>query len=365
MSFVFQAVRRAFLAALFALLPVVGVAADSGAVERSKNEKVLHIYSNIAAYNWGPVLDAFRTRYPWIQVEALDLGPAEAFERYYSESSVKRQTADLIAVAAPDSWMRFMDRGQVEPYEAADSAALPAWSKPATGVYTISTDPMVVVYNRLLLKAPEQRPASLDQLAALVRKNPGPYAKRLTTYDATSHPFAYALHWAYVNKRGAKGWETLQALGPQTRPEGGGAIMVEKITAGEYVGSYFASSVTFLRRMKDEGRERVLDWSLLRDGTPIMVRGIAITKAATHKASAQLFMDFVLSREGQIAVAKGGLTPYRSDVTKRDVPFLTFDSIRESIGEANMIVVGYDRAMLTEQPQFLKQWRAAYGITAR
>lgn len=365
MSSVLQSVRRACLVWLLALLPAVVLAASPGAIERSRSEDDLQIYSNIAAYNWGPVLETFRSRYPWIKVEALDLGPAEAFERYYSESSVKHRTADLIAVAAPDSWMRFMDRGQVEPYVAADSAALPAWSKPAPGVYTISTDPMVMVYNRLLLKANEQRPDSLDQLAALVRSSPGLYAKRLTTYDATSHPFAYALHWAYVNKRGPKAWETLRTLGPQTRPEGGGATMIEKITAGEYVGAYFASSVTFLRRMKEESRERVLDWSLLRDGTPVMVRNIAITKASSHKSSAQLFLDFVLSRAGQIAVAKGGLTPYRSDVSKSEVPFLTFDSIRESIGESNMIVVGCDRAMLTQQDQFLKQWRAAYGITAR
>lgn len=358
-----QSACRCGLAWLLALVPAAVLAANPGALERSKGEGDLLIYSNIAAYNWGPVLQAFHAKYPWIKAEALDLGPAEAFERYYSESSVKRHTADLIAVAAPDSWMRFMDRGQVEPYESAEAAKLPAWSKPAAGMYTISTDPVVVIYNRLLLKAKEQRPDSLDQLAAQVRANPELYAKRLTTYDATSHPFAYALHWAYINKRGAKGWETLRTLGPQTRPEGGGATMVEKITAGEYVAAYFGSSVTFLRRMKEEGRERVLDWSLLRDGTPIMVRNIAITRAASHKSSAQLFLDFVLSHDGQIAVAKGGLTPYRPDVPKSAVPFLTFDSIRESIGESNMILVGHDRAMLAQQDQFLKQWKAAYGLT--
>ncbi|MBL8271396.1 ABC transporter substrate-binding protein [Steroidobacter sp.] len=356
--------RRVYRGCLLALLPVVALAADPGAIERSKKEDSILIYSNIATYNWGPVLDAFKVRYPWIKVETLDLGPGEAFERYYSESSVKRRTADIIAVAAPDSWMRFMDRGQVEPYVAADSASLPAWSKPAPGVYTISTDPMVVVYNKLLLKE-DQRPHSLDKLAALARANPDLYAKKLTTYDATAHPFAYTLHWTYFHKRGPKAWETLRTLGPLTRPEDGGAIMVEKITTGENIGGYFCSGVTFLRRLKEEGREKVIDWSLLEDGTPIMVRGIALTKAAASKSSAQLLLDFVLSRDGQLAVAKGGLTPYRSDVLKSEVPFLTYDSIRESIGEANMIMVGYDRAMLSEQDEFLKQWRAAYGIKAR
>lgn len=347
---------------LILLAPTFAFAADPGAVERSKAEPGLLIYSNIAADNWGPIIAAFQQRYPWTSVETLDLGPSEAFERYYSESSVKRRTADMIAVAAPDSWMRFIDRGQVEPYAAAESAALPAWSKPIPGLYTISTDPMVVVYNKLLLKDKAQRPDSLDQLAALVRSNPGPYAKRLTTYDATAHPFAYALHWTYVNKRGNKAWETLRALGPQSLPEQAGATMVEKITTGEYVGAYFASGTTFLRRMKEEGRDRVLEYSLLRDGTPIMVRGIAITRAASHKATAQLFLDFVLSRVGQIAVGRGGLAPYRSDVPVSTDLFFTLDSIRAKIGEANMIMVGYDRAMLAQQDEFVRQWKAAYAI---
>lgn len=335
--------------------------ADVAAVERSKSEQGLQIYSNIAAYNWGPIVDAFRARYPWVKVEALDLGPSEAFERYYSESSVKRRTADIIAVAAPDSWLRFIDRKQIEPYVAADAAALPTWSKPVEGLYTISTDPMVIVYNKVLLQQ-GQRPHSLDQLAKLVRANPAPYARRLTTYDATSHPFAYALHWAYANKRGQAGWEVLKALGPQTRPEGGGATMIEKITAGEYVGSYFASGVTFFRQMKEQKRERVLDWSLLADGTPIMVRGIAMTRAASSKASAQLFLDFVLSHEGQVAVGRGGLTPYRPDVQQAEVPFLTYQSIAAEIGEDNVILVGYDRRLLSEQQQFIARWKAAYGL---
>lgn len=362
MSSIVRSVLLSCAGWLAALAPLAASAADADALVRSKAERDVLIYSNIAAYNWRPIIDAFHAKYPWLKVEALDLGPAEAFERYYSESSVKRRTADVLAVAAPDTWMRFIDRGQVEPYVSPEATALPAWSKPAPGVYTISTDPTVLIYNKLLLKTKEQRPDTLDGLAAQVRKQPALYAKRLTTYDATSHPFAYALHWAYVNKRGQQGLDALRALGPQTRPEGGGATMVEKITAGEYVGAYFGSSVTFLRRMKEEGRDQVLDWTLLHDGTPVMVRGMAITRGASHKAAAQLFVDFALSRAGQIAVGQGGLTPYRPDVPKSAVPYLTLDSVRETVGEANVILVGYDRAMLQDQNQFLAQWKAAYAL---
>jgi len=344
------------------LLSISAVAADDDPVQASRAEGGLLVYSNVAAYNWEPVVQAFRKRYPWIGAETLDLGPAEAFERYYSETSVGKASADLIAVAAPESWLRFLRRGGPAPYVSREDSALPAWSRPAPGLYTLSADPLVLVYNKLLLPE-ELRPSSLADLAAAVARQPAKFRRRLTTYDATSHPFAFALHWAYVNHAPERAWSVLDALGPDTRPEGGGATMVEKITAGEYVGAYFVSGVTFFRRLKEESRARLLDWKLVRDGTPVMIRGIAITRESRSPNSARLFLDFVLSREGQIAVGAGGLTPYRSDVKRSDVPYLTYDAILEEIGADNVIFVGYDPHMLDEHEQFLERWKQAYHIS--
>ncbi|MGH8286411.1 MAG: hypothetical protein ACRETT_11670, partial [Steroidobacteraceae bacterium] len=68
--------RRFSLLSLHAAL--LTLAATSAAVAqtpddpaaRSRSEPGLLVYSNIAAYNWGPIVEAFRARYPWIKVEA-------------------------------------------------------------------------------------------------------------------------------------------------------------------------------------------------------------------------------------------------------------------------------------------------------
>ena len=62
-------------------------AAAPDAVEKSKQEKGLIVYGNVASDNFAPILADFRKKYPWIKVETLDLGPAPAFERYLTESS--------------------------------------------------------------------------------------------------------------------------------------------------------------------------------------------------------------------------------------------------------------------------------------
>lgn len=352
--------RAALLAMAFLLPPIAGAATPED-LKQSRAEGRLLVYSNIASYAWAGILEEFNEKYPWIRVETLDLGPGESFERYYSESSVDRPTADVLAVASPDSWIRFMERGQVEPYESPEARSLPAWSRPSPGLYTLSTDPMIIVYNKALLP-PDAHPQSLADIARAADKYPALFNKRMTTYDATSHPFAYALHWTYIANRGDAGWKLLDTLGPMTRPEGGGAGMVEKITVGEYSVAYFTSGVTFFRRIEGERRGKLLGWSLPRDGTPIMERGIAITKAATHKAAARLFIDFVLSHEGQVAAGKGGLTPYRPDVRPDEVPYLTYQKIVDTVGPANALLVGYDRRLVDEQAGFIERWKRAYRL---
>lgn len=352
----------AALAAASIVQPALAAAPD--ALLKSKQEKGLVIYGNVAADNWAPAVAAFQKKYPWISVKTLDLGPGDSFERYYAESSVGRASADLIAAAAPGVWLRFLKKGEAEPYVAADEKSLPDWSHPLPGLYTLSTDPMVMVYNKLLLP-PERRPKSMAALLALAKKYPKDFAGRMTTYDAARHPFATAIHWSYVNQMGAAGWATLKALGPLTRPEGGGASMAEKVATGEYTSIYFGSPLTFFKHVKEKKVSDIIGWNLIEDGTPVMMRGIAITRKSQNKYSAQLFLDFVVSHEGQVAVAQGGLTPYRPDIRKEEVPFLTYNLIKDQIGENNIVLVKYDEKMVAENKSFIEAWRAAYKPTGK
>lgn len=347
----------AAVSAMAAMAPALAAAPD--ALAKSRLEKGLVIYGNVAADNWAPAVAAFQKKYPWIPVKTLDLGPGDSFERYYAESSVGRPSADLIAAAAPGVWLRFVKKGELEPYVAQDEKSLPAWSRPFPGLYTLSTDPMIMVYNKLLLRA-DQRPRSMAMLVELAKKYPAEFNGRLTTYDAARHPFASAIHWSYTHQLGKTGWDRLHALGPLTRPEGGGASMGEKVATGEYTVIYFSSPLTIFKYFKDKKANEILGWNLIEDGTPVMLRGIGITRKSQNKYSAQLFMDFMLSHEGQVAIAQGGLTPYRDDVRKEEVPLLTYGMVREQIGEKNIVLVKYDEQMVTENKAFTDAWRNAY-----
>ena len=63
--------------------------------------------------------------------------------------------------------------------------------------------------------------------------------------------------------------------------------MVEKVAAGEYTTIYFSSPLTFYNSMRDMKTSPVLGWNLIEDGTPVMMRGIGITRKSQSKASAE------------------------------------------------------------------------------
>lgn len=360
-----RARKFALAAALVAATAAAGAAPAAteldALIAQSKAEPHLQIYGNVGTSNWKGIVQAFTRKYPWIKLEPLDLGPAEAFERYYAESSANQHSADVIVAAAPTSWLRCIDKGELEPVEAAEGAQAPAWSKPFKGLYTFSTDPLIIAYNKLIVPEKE-RPKSLGQLVELVKTDPKRFVNKITTYDATGHPFAEAAHWTYTHLRGEAGWKTLEALGPVTRPENAGGSMVEKITTGEYSAGYFMSGVTTFIRTSEAGRDKILGWNLIADGTPVFVRGIGITRHAVSKASARLFLEFSLSHEGQVAIGKSGLTPYRADVKKDEVPYLTYQGIVDTIGAQNVLPILYDRALMKEEDSFLARWKKVFKL---
>lgn len=325
---------------------------------RAEDEGRLLIYSNVAEYNWRYMLEKFQKRHPSIRVETLDLGPAEAFERYYAETSADKRSADMIVVAAPDAWLRFITRGGAADYASPEAGQVPDWSKPSPGIYTLATDPMILIYNKVLLEK-EEYPKSVAGLADMAESDPAKWKNKITTYDATGHPFAYSLHWKASQKNG---WSNLERLAPYTRPESGGSTMLDKVMGGEYLAAFYTSGITVFPRMKDAGRDRILGWSLPSDGVPVMMRGIAVTKEAASPNAARLFLDFMLSHEGQVAAGEGGMTPYRPDVEPDEVPFLTYDEMAEQAGGENrLMIIGYDPSLLTDYDGFIARWNALFS----
>jgi iron(III) transport system substrate-binding protein len=336
--------------------------AYSAIVDGSKKENKLVVYSIMAEYNWKAVLEGFKKLYPWIEVQTLDLGSSEVFERYYSERASNARTADLLINGAVDKWLAFVAKGEAVEYVSAEEAKLPKWSLIRKGLYTVSADPMVIVYNKALL--PENmRPKSLAELAKLAQANPAVFKNKVTTYNAATEAFGLNINWAYTARYGDAAWSMLETLGKVVRPERSAGPMVEKITTGEYSVGYFISGIVVFPKLDDPARAKILGWSYPTDGTPIVLRGMAIPKGATNVNSAKLMLDYILSHDGQVGFGKGGLTPYRSDVQANEVPRATYDGVVKAVGGEDKVVrVEYDDEVMTKGQAFQERWKKTFGM---
>jgi iron(III) transport system substrate-binding protein len=305
-------------------------------VDASKNEQKLLVYSIMSKDNWAPVLEGFKQKYSHIDVEALDLGAYEVFERYYSESAGSARTADLIISSAADGWQDLIKKGELAEFKSTEDDKLPAWSKLAPNVYTVSTDPMVIIWNKKLLQTP---PKTMAELADLATKNGGQFTPgKITSYEETNAT-GFAANWFWAKKQGDKAWATYEAIG-STKPklESSGGRMVDSTLSGETTIGYFVSAITVLPRLA--AAQEVLGWTMIGDGTPLITRGMGVTKKAQSPNSAKLMVDFILSSDGQIAFANGGLTAYRPDVA--DKAKIHLDKLAGDVGQQNLLPFSFD-----------------------
>ena len=100
----------------------------------------------------------------------------------------------------------------------------------------------------------------------------------------------------------------LEQLGPHSGVEDGTGALLGKLQSGEYVAGFFASGS--LRALIDATETGdLLNYRYLADATPLPARAVGITTAAASPNAAQVFVNYLLSEEGQTATLPRWLHP--------------------------------------------------------
>ncbi|WP_433516632.1 ABC transporter substrate-binding protein [Nonomuraea sp. CA-143628] len=330
--------------------------AYSQTVEAAKKEGgTLTIYSNTDQENWAPIFRDFQKKYPWVtKIAANNLDSDEVFQRLLSEQATGNSPADLAVSNAAQAWADFAARpGTLLEYASPEKGKLPDFAELLPNVYAMSMDPLSIAYNTSLLP---EKPTGLKSLAAILAKDPAQYKNKITTRDV-SGAFGFTVSHAFTEAR-PDSWTSLQSILPLARPETSSGTQLEKITSGEYVAGFFVSAAPAYPVVAKSGG--LLAISFLDDGTVALPRGIGIAAKAPHPATAKLFVDFVLSQEGQRAVAEGGLTSYRDGVPAGD-GLHTYQELVKSVGEANVIVAKYAKVPDAQVKSFTAKWNGPLG----
>ena len=328
----------------------VSATLDQATIDAATAEGSVLVYGNPNDEQLSPVIDAFEAAYPEISIEALSLSGSETFQRYLSEDATGVRTADVLVNSDAVGWLDIVGRGGIVDYDDPNLADLPDYANLAPGVFAMSEDPLIAVFNNAIL--PEaQQPTTLAGLADIAAD----YDGRIGTVDIEGG-LGYSGTYAYVTERGEDGWNVIETLGAHTGVESGAGGLATKLQSGEYAAAYNVSGA--LRALAEgQAGAQILNWRYLEDATPLIPRGIGVTAGAQSPNAAKLFVNFVLSVEGQEAACAGGFTPYRDGV---DCAF-GLDSIEAAIGAENVQPMPYDEAMVDDQQDIVDRWNTAFG----
>ncbi|MDT0318644.1 ABC transporter substrate-binding protein [Streptomyces millisiae] len=324
-------------------------------VDGSRRELKLVIYSQTSQTVWQPIFDAFADRYPWLtDVRATNLGNSAVYERYYSEAAIGTSPADLLVSNGPGNWADYATRGLAADYVSPEKSRLPEFAELLPGVWAFSVDPVVILYNRRTLDE-ARRPRGLAHLGELCEAEPARFRGKIGAYDP-SNAFGYATNHGYTGSVPG-GWENMARVLPFARAEHSSGTLVEKVVSGEYDASINISGATAVSAAKRSGG--LLGWTYCEEGTVLVPRAASIVSTAPHPNAARLFLDFLLSADGQAAAAAGVLTPYRPDVEQSDVDSL--QDVRRLLGADRVHIHPYDPVDEADQESYLHRWEQAMG----
>jgi iron(III) transport system substrate-binding protein len=347
--------------AAIAALGVALVAGTAGAakkpgplaalIKKSKTESGIVVYGNPPAANFNALVDRFHYYYPWIKVTEYDLDDNTIFSKYASEAAQGVRTADMLIASAPNLWVYAHRKGLVDTkFTPVDIAKYPSFVKQYPGIFVMSPDPGIIVYNKLLLK--DKVPTSV----AAIANDPGTYNK-LTGYTA-DNTFGYTGLYGYVQK---KGWSNLAAIGKRLKPQTGVGGQLQLLAQGGAVAAYLTSPTARFTIKSNAQYSQILDWTYSTDATPIISRGIGITKKASSPASAKLFLNFVYSIAGQLAMCDAGFTAFRNGYTPSDGCTNTLADVYKKVGQKNVYVPGFNQKFVNDRPAFTKRWHTIFG----
>lgn len=325
-------------------------------VDAAKDEGgTLNIYSNTDQENWAPVFKAFQARYPFVtKIAANNLDSDEVFQRELAETATGKAPADLLVSNAAQAWAKYADgKNRLAAYVSPEVSKLPAFVTLLPNVYAFSADPLAIAYNTALVNP---APTGIASLAKMVAADPGKFKNKLTARDVKG-AFGFTISRAFTEAN-PNSWTDLKTVLGVARPETSSGTQMEKILAGEYLAGFFISAAPAYPVVnKSNGLVQIV---FPDDGTVVLPRGIGIAPAAPHMNTAKLFEDFLLSTNGQEAVAKGGLTSLRPDV-KPGNGLHTYQEVIDKVGQSKITLAKYALVSDADVKTFTDRWNGLLG----
>ncbi len=282
------------------LLSIGAPASAQSLIDGAKKEGQVVFYASMEAASAQRITASFEKKYPFIKVDATRIGSERMATRLVAESQARKVRADVVQQSAFDFYGVFQ-KGLFESYFSPERAAFPAEYRDEKGFWMMPAATLnVIAYNKRMVPANEV-PKSFFDLTE-------PKWKGQLMMDENESKWMAGM----IQYHGeAKTMDLMRRLAQQEiQFRTGHTLLQTLVAAGEraVVVVAFANGVN---RLKKESAP--IEWI---SAEPVigLTFGMAVVKDAPHPNAARLFNDFLLSREGQEAIAADGYYVPRLDV---------------------------------------------------
>lgn len=265
----------------------------------AKKEGKLVIYASATAPQLQMYFTAFNKRYPFIKTEFFRTGKQKLVSKILLEEQAKQRIADVVHTSVIEINI-LKKRGALSKYVPMESASYPAQYKDPEGFWTSAyASGTLLGFNSRQVKRAEAPKVYEDLL--------NPRWKNGLAMDTNKIEWFAML----LKIKGRLFMEKLAAQSPSLRD--GNTLVLQLLAAGEYpvaTGVYEYS----VEDLKTRGAP--VDWIGLE---PVITYTVAVSLPSQppRPFAAKLFIEWLLSKEGQEVVNQYGRVPIRDDVESR------------------------------------------------
>ena len=291
-----------------------GADRDQKLLAAAKKEGKVVVYTSLNTKDSVPISEAFKKKYG-VEVELWRSSSEKVLQRAVTEFRAGRYSVDAFELNGPELEQMWRE-GLLDRFYSPQAANMPPAAFPKDGAYVADRfNFFTIAYNTNLVK-PDDVPKSYEDL--LDPKWVGKIGIEASDTDW----FGSMVH-AMGEQKGMAFFRKLADMKPQMRT--GHTLMAELVASGEIplAATIYNHNA---ERLKVKGAP--IQWKALGPtfGRP---NGVSVAKQAQHPHAALLFVDFMLSLEGQQLLKKRNRVPASNKVDSalNDFPYQMIDPV--------------------------------------
>ncbi len=297
--------RTLLLAIVLALAglnsPLLAASAEDDLVAGAKKEGILTLYLSTNLADANGVIQLYKSKYPFVNVNLFRADNEKLLNRILTESVSNKFNGDAIMISSFEVRV-LLQKKLLQKYVSPHSQYFPEGFTDKDGYWTsVYSIPRVIAYNTKMVK-PELAPKTFEDILQPRWKGGFGMSDSATLWYTGFMKY-------YGEEKGRDFMRKLAAQKPAFRDSE--TVVTQLLVAGEFpLGLVYSHQAAAIKR-----KGAPIEW--VRTAQPIVtgLKPIGLSAKAQHPNAAKLFIDLVLSKEGQELIRSFSRIPDRGDVT--------------------------------------------------